>query len=111
MTPNASGSPRARSGDAHSERFSRRLLFPASGEIAERRFELVVIAHCMEAGVDSPFFAGANFVDHSFHVVVNAATYHSAERDEGAGGTQPARMPGLSRALHAPLRGAGATHR
>lgn len=58
---------------------------PASRPIAEFQVEQVVIAHCMEAGVDGPFFAKADFVDRSFHVVVNAVTRHPAESDEGTG--------------------------
>jgi hypothetical protein len=57
---------------------------PARGHVAEVRIEQIVRAHHGKPGVDRAAFAFVDLVDSRFHVVVDAATRHSAKRSKRA---------------------------
>jgi len=54
-------------------------LLPANGRVAEVRCKDVIVRQCDEANIDLPFLAAAHTVDCSLHIVVNAATRHTAK--------------------------------
>lgn len=56
--------------------------FPARGHVAEVRIEQIVRAHHGKPGVDHAAFAFVDFVDSRFHVVVDAAPWHTTQRSK-----------------------------